>query len=247
MSLVEAATVAVGAIAIRLLAGEGRFARRRLAAVLPGPETRLRTPRRWLGHLARASIVCLLVLSLTLLLDAVTGLVTGALLVCALCWRRYRRGGRGARTTGSCPAAGLPIAVDLLAAGVRAGGTMSGVLSAITPALGGSLGEALGGVADRLRLGADPAAAWRDPHAPAELTAVGRALARASESGAPVADILERQASEARQRERTRAYAATQRLGVLVVAPLGLCFLPAFVLIGIVPLAAGLISGLKLP
>jgi hypothetical protein len=44
-----------------------------------------------------------------------------------------------------------------------------------------------------------------------------------------------------------RAVARSQRVGVLVVAPLGLCFLPAFVLIGVVPLAAGLVGGLLGP
>lgn len=244
MPLVALATVALGTIAVRLLLHDGSFARRRLAALLPRSVPRAGKHHRWRGRLARASICFLPALTLALLLGPVTGLVTGGALGGVLYWRMSRRGGR---TTGGRAAAGLPIAVDLMAAGVRAGGTVSGVLAAITPALGGPLGEALGGVAERVRLGAEPAAAWRGPHAPAELAAVGRAITRASETGAPVADILERQATEARQRERTRAYAATQRLGVLVVVPLGLCFLPAFVLIGIVPLAAGLISGLDLP
>lgn len=33
---------------------------------------------------------------------------------------------------------------------------------------------------------------------------------------------------------------APRRVGVLAVAPLGLCFLPAFVLLGIVPVVVGL-------
>ncbi|RNL83289.1 type II secretion system F family protein [Halostreptopolyspora alba] len=243
MSLVALATVAFGAIAVRLLVYDGSFARRRLAALLPPAAPRAEKRNRWLGHLVRASVGCLPALTLALLLDPVAGLVTGAVLGGVLCWRTCRRPGR---TAGAGAVAGLPVAVDLLAAGVRAGGTISGVLAAVTPALGGPLGGALAGVAERVRLGAEPAAAWRGPHAPAELAAVGRAIARASETGAPITDILERQATEARQRERTRVHAATQRLGVLVVAPLGLCFLPAFVLIGIVPLAAGLISGLEL-
>ena len=36
------------------------------------------------------------------------------------------------------------------------------------------------------------------------------------------------------------AEARAQRAGVLIAAPLGLCFLPAFVLVGIVPLVATL-------
>jgi hypothetical protein len=36
-------------------------------------------------------------------------------------------------------------------------------------------------------------------------------------------------------------------VGVKAVAPLGLCFLPAFVLLGIIPVVAGLASAIILP
>jgi pilus assembly protein TadC len=36
------------------------------------------------------------------------------------------------------------------------------------------------------------------------------------------------------------ATAAAERAGVLIAGPLGLCFLPAFVCLGIVPVVAGL-------
>ncbi|MFD0804371.1 type II secretion system F family protein, partial [Streptomonospora algeriensis] len=111
----------------------------------------------------------------------------------------------------------------------------------------GPLGRSLGGVAEQLRLGADPRAAWRSAADTEEFAAIGRALARTSESGAPVATVLERHAAELRDTARVRALTRTQRLGVLSAAPLGVCFLPAFVLIGVVPLAAGLVSGLALP
>ncbi len=245
MPVLELVTVVLGAAAAWLLVHDGSIARRRLAALWAPATSRRGNHRRWRARLTRCGAVCLPSLGLAPLLGPVTGLVVGVPVGCALGWWLYRRGTRPivvARSTAS-----LPIAVDLMAAGVRAGGTIHDVLAAVTPAVGGALGRSLEGVAERLRLGAEPATAWYGPHAPTELSAVGQALARASDTGAPVADLLDRHAAEARERERTRAYAATQRLGVLAVAPLGLCFLPAFVLIGIVPLAAGLISGLELP
>ncbi|MCA1721019.1 MAG: type II secretion system F family protein, partial [Actinobacteria bacterium] len=74
-----------------------------------------------------------------------------------------------------------------------------------------------------------------DPLAPA-----ARLLARAAEGGAPVADTVARLAQDARAVARAAGEQAARRVGVLVVAPLGLCFLPAFVLLGVVPVVLGL-------
>jgi hypothetical protein len=46
---------------------------------------------------------------------------------------------------------------------------------------------------------------------------------------------LDRQADELRAARTAAAEAAARRVGVLVVLPLALCFLPAFVLAGVVP------------
>ncbi|WP_017602117.1 type II secretion system F family protein, partial [Nocardiopsis lucentensis] len=93
----------------------------------------------------------------------------------------------------------LPVAVGLLASGVRAGATVPSCLSAVARSTGGRLGEELALVAERLRLGADPATAWRSPALPESLTAVGRDLARAADTGAPVADLLDRHAADLRR------------------------------------------------
>jgi hypothetical protein len=65
-------------------------------------------------------------------------------------------------------------------------------------------------------------------------------LSRAAEGGAPVAAAVSRLAADARADARARGEQAARRVGVLAVAPLGLCFLPAFVLLGVVPVIAGL-------
>lgn len=136
----------------------------------------------------------------------------------------------------------LPVLIGLLASGVRAGATLPSCLGAVAGAARGDLGAELSAVRDQLRLGAEPALAWERSALPAPLVAVGADLARAAETGAPVADLLDRHVRDLRRRSRAAATARVERLGVLVVAPLGLCFLPAFVLIGIVPMAAELLS-----
>ena len=160
----------------------------------------------------------------------------GAHLAGFVVWRRKR-------AAASPPSAGrdteitavLPLALDLLAAGLRAGAHPTDMVAAVAQALGGPLGTALDGVARQLRLGADPARAWQSLHAPAELAAVGRALARASHTGAPLADVVESHAADCRRTARATALELAHRTGVAVVIPLGVCFLPAFVLLGVVP------------
>jgi pilus assembly protein TadC len=51
-------------------------------------------------------------------------------------------------------------------------------------------------------------------------------------------------ATEVRAGARERCEARAQRAGVLIAAPLGLCFLPAFLALGVVPVLIGLAAGL---
>ncbi|QVQ50361.1 type II secretion system F family protein [Spiractinospora alimapuensis] len=136
-----------------------------------------------------------------------------------------------------------PTAFAMLGAALRAGVAVPSALAIVGDALPGPLGEELRMAADHARLGADPTSAW-DAAPDSALTELGRTLTRASTSGAPVADLLDQAASDRRRTTHTNARARAHRAGVLVVLPLGLCFLPAFVLIGIAPLAAGLLLDL---
>jgi hypothetical protein len=138
----------------------------------------------------------------------------------------------------------LPLTADLLAACLGASGVPSDAAAAVSRAVGTPMRERLAEVAAELRMGADPAVCWERLAAscPA-LVPLGRCLARAGISGAPPAASLARLAEEQRAVAARAATARTRRAGVLATAPLGLCFLPAFVLIGIVPVVAGLAAG----
>jgi pilus assembly protein TadC len=137
----------------------------------------------------------------------------------------------------------LPLALDLLGACLAGGASLEASAAAVAQALPGICGDRLGGVCQALAVGTSPPQAWLlldggatdDP-----LAATARTLARAADGGTPVAAALGRLAAEARAVSRAAASEAARRVGVLVVAPLGLCFLPAFVLLGIVPVVAGL-------
>lgn len=70
------------------------------------------------------------------------------------------------------------------------------------------------------------------------------ALVAAARYGAPVIPALERVAFELRLARRLDAEAHAKRASVLLLFPLVLCVLPAFVLLAIVPLVLGALSAL---
>ncbi|MEX2289947.1 MAG: type II secretion system F family protein [Mycobacteriales bacterium] len=143
----------------------------------------------------------------------------------------------------------LPLLLDLLASCLAGGASLAGAADAVARAVPGPAGRRMAAVGAALAVGSPPADAWAalasavpgDSLAPGDpLGPASRALARAADGGAPVAQAVSRIAADARAEARSRGEQAARRVGVLAVAPLGLCFLPAFVLLGVVPVVAGL-------
>ena len=140
--------------------------------------------------------------------------------------------------------ADLPLAVHLLAACLRAGRPPGDALSAVAAAVGGPLGARLNEVEQRLRLGAEPADAWAVLEEEPGCAVLSRSVRRTVVSGGPLAKTLEHVATDVRQQRRWSAEERARAVETRSVVPLGLCFLPAFVLIGIVPTIAGSLSSL---
>lgn len=151
--------------------------------------------------------------------------------------RLLRRGPDDVRA-GAAAEAELPVACDLLAVCLEAGLPVGGALAAVSGAVPAPLGPELAAVAALYRLGAAPRRAWAE--VPAELSPLGRVLVRAGESGSTVVPALRSLAADLRAEQRARADAAVRRAGVWVLAPLGACFLPAFVCLGVAPLVLGI-------
>ena len=135
----------------------------------------------------------------------------------------------------------LPFAADLLAAALRAGAPPDRAASAVGEVLGGPVGLRLTRVGHALRAGADPAAAWSHlgdlPGGPR----FARAATRSAEHGLALTRTLDRQASDLRTAKAAATEAAVRRAGALSVLPVGLCFLPAFVLAGVLPVVSALV------
>ncbi|MEV7228940.1 type II secretion system F family protein [Polymorphospora sp. NPDC051019] len=138
--------------------------------------------------------------------------------------------------------ADLPLAADLLAAALRSGAPVDRAVSAVAQALDGPLGVRLTAVARSLRLGAEPEEAWAHLAPVAGAERLAAAAVRSAGSGGALAGALTRLADDLRADRAVAAEAAARRAGVLIVLPLGLCFLPAFILAGLVPVIVAVLD-----
>ncbi|REE97087.1 type II secretion system (T2SS) protein F [Thermomonospora umbrina] len=182
-----------------------------------------------------------------MLMGGVLGLVLGAAAALGTAIALRRMEPREERQRRLRLSADLPVAVDLLAACLRGGASWAAAVEAVADALGGPVADELRGVAAKVKLGADPASAWWALTERPELAALGRTVARAVDSGAALAPALTRLAEDRRRSANAEATARARAVGIRGVAPLGLCFLPAFVLLGLVPVIAGIARDLLPP
>ncbi len=136
--------------------------------------------------------------------------------------------------------------LDVLALCLAAGMAVSGAAVAAARSAPPQLARVLRRGADLLALGTDPATAWSPPpdHPPGSVDSQTEALLRlarrSASSGAALAGGVTELATQCRHDAAHAATAAAERAGVLIAGPLGVCFLPAFVCLGIVPVVAGL-------
>ena len=98
-----------------------------------------------------------------------------------------------------------------------------------------------------LRLGASAEEAWSYLGEVEGGKRVIQAAVRSQHSGAAFAGSLYRVADDLRADRLIAADAAARRAGVLIVLPLGLCFLPAFVLAGLVPVIVAVLGDVLSP
>lgn len=131
------------------------------------------------------------------------------------------------------------VALDILAAAISAGASVPTALAALGASMPPAQGLVLRRAAAVLELGGDWEAAWAE--AGGEFAPVARALQPAWVDGVAPEELLAQAAASIRARRLDAAKDAAARLGVRLVLPMGACLLPAFVLLGIVPvlLSAG--------
>ncbi|MFG2293503.1 type II secretion system F family protein [Streptomyces sp. NPDC048603] len=158
-------------------------------------------------------------------------------------WRRRERGPVSRWAPGEAERQ-LPFAADLLAACLAAGAGPVEAAEVVGESLGGPVGEQLALAGAELRLGGEPGVSWGRLAEIPGAAALADCLERAARTGAPSAEPVSRIAGVLRDERSRRATAAAQRAAVLVTAPVGLCFLPAFLAVGVAPVVIGMASAL---
>ena len=137
-----------------------------------------------------------------------------------------------------------PLLADLVGAILASGAPMRFALVAAGEAIGAPTADAIRPVVAAIDLGADPTTAWGSVAGVAALEPIAAAVIRSAESGAPTSMVLARIAEDMRRDRHSAVEVAARSAGVRAVAPLAACFLPAFLLTGVVPVVASLAAGL---
>lgn len=156
-------------------------------------------------------------------------------------WHLLTRGpacGRGSRAPTVSTRRFVPEAMELLALALQGGGSLAEAARTVALVLPAPAGEGLVRVADALHRGQDTEQAWSA--AGPEWEPARRSLELARVAGVAPGPALRQAAGDLRAALVADVEVGTARLGVRMVLPLGLAFLPAFVLTTVLPLVLAL-------
>ncbi|HEX2808972.1 MAG TPA: hypothetical protein VHN80_22630 [Kineosporiaceae bacterium] len=156
---------------------------------------------------------------------------------------------RTARARRRRPAMPAPIVLDLVASVLAAGAAPAAAVTAVAQCLRAADDPADAGLfelAARLAGGDTGDLSGPAPErgsAPTAAAALVSALELAAVSGLGPVALVHAAADEERRRRGGAQIVAARRLGVMILLPTGLCLLPAFVLLTVVPLVLDLVLG----
>ncbi|CUR60563.1 Type II secretion system F domain protein [metagenome] len=174
-----------------------------------------------------------------------SGVPLGAMGAVGVWWLVSRAEPPAARRRREAVRRDLPHVVELFAAALAAGGAPTGALGQVCRALPGPAADELRDVTAGLGLGRPPLDVWLDLSRHPQLGALGRTMARAERSGAPVVEEVRRLADDLASEARVELEDRARAVGVKAALPLGLCLLPAFLVLGIVPLVVGAVGAIR--
>lgn len=160
-----------------------------------------------------------------------------------------------------------PLILDLLAAVLSSGAAVESALGLVAGSCDPRTRASLTRVCGARRLGASWESSWevgltewdeqstagrpargvlhrRSDASPHLLLELRQGLRFATATGAPSAGLLHAEADQLRRRHNREVDRRAAALGVQLVLPLGLCSLPAFICLGVVPVVIGLLPAL---
>ena len=190
----------------------------------------------------RAQLATLLALLAPLVSPGLPGLVTGLIawpfcvIAAGWLWPEKKKS----------PMAGAKIAtlLELLAACLEAGLPMHSAVQRLVSVADEATASRLRAVESQLALGSTDSDAWLALGTDHWWGPIARDIARSANSGTSLVGTLEVHAMEQRRITGAERRRQARAVGVRSVVPLVLCFLPAFLLVGIVPVIAGLLKDL---
>ena len=219
----------------------------------PRDDTRIRalfavhTPVRTSSPLLVPLALVVFGLGMTVLVGSVLGIALGV--AAAIAFPRVTRHveGRAERARRQRLARQAPDAAELLAATLAAGAPVRRAIGVVAAAIDAPMADVLGTAASALDLGASIDEAWALADPQGLLADIADGFRRSARSGAPLADVLSGIADDLRRRHRQSVEVRARIAGVRAIAPLAVCFLPAFLLVGAVPIVASFATGLFAP
>lgn len=203
------------------------------------PQIPLRS-RRWAGQDLAAAVAGLAV---ALLVEGILGVALGLIVGIAARFGLSRIG-EGDRGRGQALARMAPDAVDCLAACLAAGAPLWSAMSVVAQAYPQPMREVLDTCIRRHDMGSTPEQTFAGLLGEPALAPVGRVLVRSAESGSALVTSLMACSARLRQDWAAQVDRKARAVGVKAVGPLGLCFLPAFVLLAVVPIVGSMLQRL---
>jgi len=137
----------------------------------------------------------------------------------------------------------FPITLGFMAFVVQSGAPLRLATEAVSEVADELNAQRLRGVIARCDVGFTDGEAWRTLADDPVWGELSRELARCVDTGAATAAVLKSTAAQASQAADADAIAQARTIGVTSTLPLVCCFLPAFLLVGVVPIIGGLIGG----
>lgn len=139
---------------------------------------------------------------------------------------------------------GLPVTLELLAVCLEAGAPLRSAVHRVAALSPPGSARVLEQLDAAVSLGIDEPSAWERLIADPVWGPVATDVVRSLGTGTPSKDVLLQHAGEVRRAAHAARLAVARSVGVRSTLPLITCFLPAFLLLGVVPIVASLIPRL---
>lgn len=139
------------------------------------------------------------------------------------------------------PATDPALILDVLAQLFASGNSLAAGLAAVGQHLPGC--QPLIQVAHLLNLGLGWETAWQDATEDPHLNQLAQELRFVYTSAVPAAHMLTTAATTLRANRKRLAEQLAQELAIRLVLPTGICLLPSFILVGIIPMVLSLLPG----